>query len=41
VSKNYFEKEFEPRETNGFKKIIDANLDGIDMYQGYLEPECL
>jgi len=41
VSKNYFEKEFEPKPTNGFKKIVDANYEGVDMYQGYLEPECL
>jgi len=41
ISKNYFEKEFEPKPTNGFKKIIDANLDGLDLYHGYLEPECL
>jgi len=41
ISKNYFEKEFEPKPTNGFKKIIDAHLDGVNMYQGYIEPECL
>jgi len=41
ISKNYFEKEFEPSVTNGFKKIIDANYEGVKMYQGYIEPECL
>jgi len=41
VSKNGFEKEFEPKPTNGFKKIIDANYGGVDMYQGYIRPECL
>jgi len=41
ISKNYFEKEFEPKDTNGFKKIIDANSEGIHMYQGLINPECL
>ena len=41
ITKNYFEKEFEPRPTNGFKKIIDANYEGVEMYQGLIEPECL
>jgi len=41
ITKNYFEKEFEPRAENGFKKIIDANYEGAEMYQGLIEPECL
>jgi len=41
ISKNYFEREFEPSLTNGFKKIIDANYEGMKMYQGLVEPECL
>jgi len=41
ISKGYFEKEFEPSTMNGFKKIIDANYEGVEMYQGYIKPECL
>lgn len=41
ITENYFEPEFEPSEDNGFYKIIDENLEGIDRYQGYLSHECL
>ena len=41
ISKNWFEPEFEPSPTNGFKKIADFNQYGVDRYQGLLEEECL
>jgi len=41
ITKNYFEKEYEPSPDNGFAKIIDENLQGVDRYQGLLDPECL
>ena len=41
ITRNYFEKEFEPSATNGFVKIIDENLEGADAYLGYLPAECL
>jgi len=41
ISKNSFEKEFEPKSTNGFERIIDANYEGAKVYQGYIDSECL
>ena len=41
ISRNYFEKEFEPKANNTFVKIIDENLEGADAYMGYLPAECL
>ena len=41
LSKNMMEKEFEPSADNGFSKIIDENLSGVDMYQGFIKQECL
>ena len=41
LTRNYFEKEFEPKATNGFSKIIDENYEGVDVYQGLLSKECL
>jgi len=38
---NYLEPEFEPEPTNGFVKIIDENLKGIDRYAGFIKEECL
>lgn len=41
ISKNYFEKEFEPSADNGFVKIIDENYEGVQRYQGLISEECL
>ena len=41
LTKNHYEKEFEPSAKNGFKKIIDLNYPGTGMYQGFIEEECL
>ena len=41
LTRNYFEKEFEPKVTNGFSKIIDENYEGVEAYQGLLSEECL
>ncbi len=41
VIKNYFEKEYEPQPTNGFSKILDENLEGMDRYQGFITEDCL
>jgi len=41
ITKNYFEKEFEPGPSNGFSKIVDANYEGVEMYQGFISAECL
>lgn len=41
IMMNYFEKEFEMSETNGFAKIIDENEEGMDVYQGFVENDCL
>ena len=41
ISKNYFEKEFEPKAGNGFSKIIDDNLFGTERYSGLISQECL
>ena len=41
ITKNYFEKEFEPSFENGFEKMIDENLDGVEVYQGLLSSQCL
>ena len=41
LSKNKMDKEFEPSADNGFVKIIDENLSGVDMYQGLIQQECL
>jgi tubulin polyglutamylase TTLL1 len=41
LTKNRFEPEFEPRAGNGFQKIIDENLSGVDRYMGLIEEECL
>jgi len=40
ITKNWFEPEFMPSPTNGFKKIIDDNLNGVERYSGLLSPEC-
>ena len=39
--KNKFEDEYEPSESNGFSKIVDAHYTGAKMYQGYISEECL
>lgn len=41
ITRNYFEKEYEPSHDNGFAKIIDENFEGVARYQGLLEQECL
>jgi len=41
VIKNYFEKEYEPKPDNGFSKIMDENLEGMDRYQGLIAKDCL
>ena len=41
ITRNYFEKEFEPKPTNGFSKIIDENYKGVEVYQGLIPKECL
>ena len=41
LSKNWFEPEFEPSLSNGFVKIVDDNLDGMERYSGLLSEECL
>jgi hypothetical protein len=41
ITKNSFDKEFEPSPTNGFSKIIDENYSGVERYQGLLKGECL
>ena len=41
ISRNYFEKEYEPNVTNGFSKIIDENYGGTQTYQGLISEECL
>ncbi len=38
---NKFEKEFEPKITNGFSKIIDENLEGLEVYSGLVSSYCL
>jgi len=41
VSRNYFEKEFEPSADNGFQKIVDDNLYGTSRYQGLIDEDCI
>ena len=41
LSRNWFESEYEPRPENGFKKIVDYNLDGVERYSGLLAEECM
>lgn len=41
ISKNWFEKEFEPSDGNGFSKILDENYSGEERYQGLIEAKCL
>lgn len=41
VIMNRFEKEFEPKITNGFSKIIDENLGGVEVYSGLVSSQCL
>jgi len=41
ISKNYFEDEFLPSSDNGFVKILDENLYGVDRYQNLLGYKCL
>jgi len=41
ITKNYFEKEFEPKVTNGFSKIIDENYYGVQRYSWLVSKECL
>ena len=41
INKNYMEPEFEIGSENGFEKVIDENLKGIDIYQGLLAKECI
>ena len=41
ITRNYFEKEFGIKPTNGFSKIFDENLIGTKAYQGLIPEECL
>jgi len=41
LTRNWFEKEFEPSEKNTFFKIVDENLEGKERYFGLLEQQCL
>ena len=41
LTKNRYEEEFEVDAENGWKKIIDSNYKGVEMYQGFIEQECL
>ena len=41
LTKNHYEEEFEVSSENGWKKIIDSNYKGVEMYQGFIEQECL
>jgi len=41
ITRNYFEKEYEPKPTNGWRKIVDENYSGVEAYLGYIEPECM
>lgn len=40
ITKNYLDPEFVPNESNGWKKIIDENYDGIERYNGMIGVEC-
>jgi hypothetical protein len=40
INKNYLDPEYELPKTNGFKKIMDENLNGPERYNGYLPQEC-
>ena len=41
ITQNRFEPEFEMDASNGFRKIIDANLQGVDVYAGLIDKECI
>jgi len=41
LTRNWFEKEFEPSEKNSFFKIVDENLEGQEKYFGLLDQQCL
>ena len=41
ITTNYFEKEYQPRPSNGFSKIVDEHYDGVERYQGLLSQDCL
>jgi len=41
LTKNSFEPEFLPSESNGFSKIVDENFVGVQRYSGLVSPDCL
>jgi len=41
VNKNKMEPEYEISPDNGFQKVIDENLFGMERYAGYIPKECL
>lgn len=41
ISKNWFELEYEPRERNGFVKVMDEGLQGGERYGRLVEEMCL
>jgi hypothetical protein len=41
VTMNYFEPEFDISKENGFYKIIDENLEGVERYAGLVDKSCL
>jgi len=41
ITRNYYEPGFAPSPSNGFDLIIDENLNGTEIYKGYLPQECL
>ncbi|RZK08030.1 MAG: hypothetical protein EOO43_21465 [Flavobacterium sp.] len=41
VSMNGLEPEFELSRDNGYSKILDDNLKGVDIYSGLIDPQCL
>jgi len=40
ITRNYLEPEFVPSPDNGFSKIYDGNLEGLDRYAGLIPEEC-
>ena len=41
ASKNWFELEYEPSSTNGFRKVLDYNFRGVERYSGLLSEQCI
>jgi len=41
LNRNKMEPEYDIGARNGFYKIVDQNLDGVDAYMGIIPTECL